>query len=1025
MVNFVKKIAQLCAFLILVFSFPVGDLFAQQTSSLSQVKISGPTNTADSLALVELFNTADGIKWTNKDGWLYLAVPAWHGVSVNGSGRVTGVELPFNELEGEIPFEIGDLSELRTLDLSDNFTRGVDLPESIAYLSKLQTFKLSGLQELSSGIFELGDLRELVLAVISTNRIPEGLGRLSQLRGLNIYTQAQGPIPNDLGNLRNLENLRFTARWSGQIPDSFWNMTKLKTLRIRGTQRSLDGGLSSSIGNLRDLELLSITNTNLSGAIPSEIGNLQNLNTIELSSNKFTSLPSELTRLNRLKDFDMDDNNLSDTIPLEMARFMVDIENRGACRLDNNEASFCLPNTSEYQALGRDPICRIRLSNSCTAIVTGPQAPTLSAPNNGASGLSTQVTFTWNVADGAQNYQLEVSERSDFQNTAFSLGGLSQTTHTIPSNTLSNDQRYHWRVRASNSQGNSYSETRSFTTEAARVLPGVPGLISPSNNSGGLNLPVTLSWQASLNADLHVMQVSKQSNFSTREFESDINGSSRELNGNDLEEGETYYWRVKGRNGNGDSAWSDVWKFTTVTAPVLPGVARLISPSNNSGSLNIPVTFSWQASSNADLHVMQVSKQSNFSSREFESDINGSSRELNGNDLEEGETYYWRVKGRNSVGESSWSDVWKFTTVRTPVLPSRANLVSPSNNSTELDLPVTFSWETSLNANLHVMQVSKQSSFSTLVFDSNVNTNSRVLTRNNLEEGETYYWRVKGRNNVGDSPWSETWKFATSRGPVFPASSQLISPSNNSTDQSIPLTFSWRAFTDADVYLLQVSKVASFATRVFDSPEINARSYGLDENHLEEGQTYFWRVKGRNSDGDSPWSDVWTFSSLQRQYLITIDVGQGGSISVADSSYVNHGEIFSFSIRADQGFDVADVLVDNVSQGSIDRYTFQNVMAEHSVAVKFAIEVNNENEVPGDLAGIEIYPNPVRSVLHFKTDGLRISSLKIYDSLGREAYSFTESVKNLDVSALPVGVYHVEIIDESGDRVLRTIAKVK
>lgn len=79
------------------------------------------------------------------------------------------------------------------------------------------------------------------------------------------------------------------------------------------------------------------------------------------------------------------------------------------------------------------------------------------------------------------------------------------------------------------------------------------------------------------------------------------------------------------------------------------------------------------------------------------------------------------------------------------------------------------------------------------------------------------------------------------------------------------------------------------------------------------------------------------------QYTITAEAGDGGSINPDGRVRVDRGDDQTFRITPDDGYEIADVLVDGESVGAVSRYTFENVRANHTIEVIFeAVE-----EVPG------------------------------------------------------------------------------
>ena len=118
----------------------------------------------DSLALVALFNSANGPNWKNKTNWLQGPVSSWFGVTVRNNA-VTAVQLDSNNLAGPLPAEIGNFTQLANLELSGNQLGGT-IPNTIGSLRNLTHLNLGNNQftgDAPSAIANLNALRELYL----------------------------------------------------------------------------------------------------------------------------------------------------------------------------------------------------------------------------------------------------------------------------------------------------------------------------------------------------------------------------------------------------------------------------------------------------------------------------------------------------------------------------------------------------------------------------------------------------------------------------------------------------------------------------------------------------------------------------------------------------------------------------------------------------------------------------------------------------------------------------------------------
>jgi len=252
----------------------------------------------DSLALVSLYNATNGVNWMFNLHWLEgLPVTYWYGIVIENS-RVVQINLPNNNLVGDIPDAIGNLDSISILDVSMNPVYSI--PSSIGNLKTLDTLKLIG---------------------CPIDSLPLEIGGLSDLKYFNIcYTQI-ATLPDELGDLSSLEYLYGCNAMILAIPESIGNMTSLKEIDLSLNDISY---LPSGIGNCMNLIRLQL-NANEIPEVPVEIGNLVNLEELILGANNISALPNEIFGLTSLKFLNFAANEL-DTIPSLIGN-LINLEN--------------------------------------------------------------------------------------------------------------------------------------------------------------------------------------------------------------------------------------------------------------------------------------------------------------------------------------------------------------------------------------------------------------------------------------------------------------------------------------------------------------------------------------------------------------------------------------------------------------------------------------------------------------------------------------------------------------------------
>ena len=423
------------------------------------------------------------------------------------------------------------------------------------------------------------------------------------------------------------------------------------------------------------------------------------------------------------------------------------------------------------------------------------------------------VNVAWNKVANATRYEVYVKPSNG---TYSSKGTTTNLYTTIPG--LESGKTYYVKVRAYNNSGyGEFSEQLKITTNNYIRLGQVTGL----RQTGVTENSVDISWNRVVNATRYEIYVKPiNGTYSSKGTTANIYAT---ISG--LEAGKTYYVKVRAYNNYGDGEFSEQIRIVTNNNNSNNNKVGQVTGLRQNRVTENSADISWNNIANATGYEVYVrpsngTYSSKGTTQNLYTTIEG---------LEAGKTYYVKVRAYNNYGDGEFSTELKITTNGQTVIPG-----------------VTLDKVLNLNvipeatrAGLTWKQVSNAEGYEVYInipgrgYISIGKTRSNDIRIMGLEEGKTYYIKVRAYKGTTYGEFSDEVKFTMQNAPTIGKVENLTSNVTGTT-----ANLSWNKVANASQYEIFINIPGRGYVSLGTTSKDNVRVV-----NLSQGVTYQIKVR--------------------------------------------------------------------------------------------------------------------------------------------------------------------------------------
>jgi ligand-binding sensor domain-containing protein len=259
----------------------------------------------------------------------------------------------------------------------------------------------------------------------------------------------------------------------------------------------------------------------------------------------------------------------------------------------------------------------------------------------------------------------------------------------------------------------------------------------------------------------------------------------------------------------------------------------------------------WGTTKLAEQYQFQLGTTADFSTG-IKLDTTVSYALVQAENLTVGQSYYWRVKARNSPGESAWSTTGQVAVAASPVLRP-PGLRLPASGAKDIPVNVV-SWYPADGATGYQLQADYSNGFTTPIVSKTLSASATSFNLSDSNFGNCsgscwLYWRVKTIKNSTESDWSMVRAYQRSPQLVglwpIPGNAPIV-------QQPLGVPISWYDYNNEEATSqIQLATSADFTKLVFDKSQtynqlgqaVLRNGFVVMADSLQPATTYYYRVK--------------------------------------------------------------------------------------------------------------------------------------------------------------------------------------